>query len=665
MQFVPNPNAVSSAPAASPWGDSGNSGLLAYRPDIDGLRAVAVTAAVLFHTGFAVLPGGFVGVEIFFVLSGYLITSQLLLLMERGRFSFAAFYERRVRRLLPAIVPVLLFVAGLSLWRLSPRELMDVSDSMLSVSLFSSNLYFMGQDSYFNGTALLTPLLHTWSLSVEEQYYLLFPALLLFVHRFAKRWIVGTIASILVLSLAFSIAAVALGWMNVAFYHPFSRFWELMVGSLLAATSLRPRLSYAMATVVCTICFVALLTCLYFVGSTTPFPGALALVPTLATAGIILCGEQHATPVGRLLAMRVPVFIGKISYSLYLWHWPLLALLTIWGAEANPWAVTCVVLLGVGVASLSYFYVENPFRGRGIVKTRRPVFAALVVSIVAFSSAGLAMRMLDGLPQRFPLDIARYAQQVELQRNWAHFRYHTCFKGFTDTEENFEEKGCLAIDPGRKNVLIFGDSHAAQLYYGLQQRFPEVNFLQVTSFSCYPLFDVRDASKICRESNEKVLQHWLQANRIDGLILAALWEDGRHIDQLLGDLSRYEALVPHVALAGPSLRLEHTMTPMQIVTRYKHLDGAQQEINKHLRPEIFRADRRLAQALAGHAVRYVSLTDLLCQDEDCRQFDDGGAPLMMDNNHITVEGSVFMAPAFDMFIRGDVLGEARAGVPAH
>lgn len=634
--------------------------VLDYRADIDGLRAIAVLSVVFFHAGFAFVPGGFVGVDIFFVISGYLITSQLLQSMERGSFSYAAFYERRIRRLLPAMIPVLLFAIAVALWRLQPHALIEFGDSLVSFFLFASNIFFMNHDSYFDGSSASTLLLHTWSLSVEEQYYLLFPALLLLMYRVARQRVALAIVSIFLLSLVFSIVAVQQGRINIAFYHPLSRFWELMVGSLLAARVVRPRLGNRAANVLAGISLATMAASMALISKATPFPGAAALAPTLATAGIILSGQGNTTLVGRLLSMRAPVFIGRISYSLYLWHWPLLALMHMRNGAPGLAGVGATLLVAVMLSMLSYFFIENPFRYGAIGKGRRRVFVALAVAAIGFGAAGLSLRALEGLPQRFSLDIERYVRQIDRDRNWKEFRYHQCFLGFTDPKERFEENACLHMDPARRNLLIFGDSHAAQLYYGLKTRFPAINFMLVSSFSCSPEFDLKGATKLCTDTNDEILNHWLPRNRVDGLIVTARWENREHIDRMIGQLQRFDGLADNIALVGPALRLEKTLAPMDLIADFKRMDGVEEAINAHLSQDVFEYDRVFAHALAHGKVRYISLLDVWCRGGSCRQFDDKGAPLLMDNNHITIEGSAFVAKAFDAFIDRQVIHAAPA-----
>ena len=292
-----------------------------YRKEIDGLRAVAVVPVILFHAGLAVFSGGYVGVDVFFVISGYLITTILISELEQGNFSIARFYERRARRILPALFLVMLCCIPFAwIWML-PKELQDFSLSLVAVALFGSNILFWRQESYFAPAAELKPLLHTWSLAVEEQYYLLFPLALMLCWRFGRGRVFLTIAGVAVASLLLS----EWGWRNAPsanFYLAPMRAWELLIGSLcafwLSGRDLRPnnRLSLlGLALIVFAI---------FYYDDATPFPSVYALLPVLGTALIILFGGA-GTWVAGMLGARPFVGIGLISYSAYLWHQPLFA----------------------------------------------------------------------------------------------------------------------------------------------------------------------------------------------------------------------------------------------------------------------------------------------------------------------------------------------------
>ena len=297
-----------------------------YRREIDGLRALAVLPVIFFHAGFPTFRGGFVGVDVFFVISGYLITTIILAELEQGKFSIINFYERRARRILPALFLVMFVCLPLAWLWLLPQEMKSFSQSLVAVSAFASNVLFWRTSGYFETAAELKPLLHTWSLAVEEQYYLLFPVFLMLTWRLGKRWIVGLLACVFVVSLA------AAQWNAVAkptatFFLLPTRGWELLVGAFVALYFSKDR-NKIPAKLLCevggAVGFVLITYSIFAFDKQTPFPSFYALVPTIGTALIILYATQ-STLVGQLLGNRVCVGVGLISYSAYLWHQPLFA----------------------------------------------------------------------------------------------------------------------------------------------------------------------------------------------------------------------------------------------------------------------------------------------------------------------------------------------------
>ena len=291
-----------------------------YRPDIDGLRAVAIVVVVLFHYGFAHLAGGYVGVDIFFVISGYLITSLILLDMRDRVFSAFKFYERQIRRIFPAMFFMLAVACVVAVSLLMPSDLRPFGHSLVATSFFLSNFEFLREFGYFGAAADLKPLLHTWSLGVEEQFYIIFPPLLALMLRFARKQAVPFIALIACASFACSV------WLSrhfpdVNFFLLPSRMWELMIGALLATSAAPTLKNRVVAEILGGGGLAAILASVVLYSSTTPFPSEAALLPCLGAAAIIYSGTQP-TMTRALLAAPPVVFLGLISYSLYLWHWP-------------------------------------------------------------------------------------------------------------------------------------------------------------------------------------------------------------------------------------------------------------------------------------------------------------------------------------------------------
>ena len=295
-----------------------------YRAEIDGLRAFAVIPVILFHAGFSSFSGGFVGVDVFFVISGYLITSIIVLDLQQGKFSVLNFYERRARRILPALFCVLISCLPLAWLVLYPRDLKEFSDSLIAVAVFASNIYFWRSSSYFDTASELKPLLHTWSLAVEEQYYTIVPIILIIAWRCGRRWI-GLGLAIAVLSLLMA------QWgshnaPSLTFYLLPTRFWELLLGAAVAYyfTSMRPgeEINARLRQVGSAIGLCCIMYSIVFFDKQTPFPSFYTLIPTVG-AVLIISYANNQTLVGRLLSNKLMVGIGLISYSAYLWHQPI------------------------------------------------------------------------------------------------------------------------------------------------------------------------------------------------------------------------------------------------------------------------------------------------------------------------------------------------------
>ena len=345
-----------------------------YRADIDGLRAVAIVPVVLFHAGVTAFAGGFVGVDVFFVISGFLITGLIRHEIDKGTFSLAGFYERRVRRLFPALFAMLLAVTLCAAWLLLPADLVDYAKSVLATSLFASNFLFWQEAGYFGRAAEDIPLLHTWSLAVEEQFYILFPLFLAYIAARARKRYVAATALVTAVSFIASVAAVKLA-PDAAFYLAPFRAWELGVGALLALGALPTLHRHQVRSIVAVLGLTALLCSMTLFSKATPFPGAAALLPCLGTAAIIWAGTGGHNVVGDALSARPFVLIGLISYSLYLWHWPLLSLGRYYAVrDLNALETGALLTLATLASIASWRYVERPFRGKSGLFDRRGLF---------------------------------------------------------------------------------------------------------------------------------------------------------------------------------------------------------------------------------------------------------------------------------------------------
>lgn len=437
--------------------------MIRYRPEIDGLRAVAVLPVILFHAGFPLFAGGFVGVDVFFVISGYLITTILLKDMEAGSFSIVHFYERRARRILPALFVVMFASLPFAWLWLLPLDLKDYAQSIVTVSMFASNLLFWRTSGYFDTTTELKPLLHTWSLSVEEQYYVLFPLFLLLAWRLGRRWIAVLLVGIAAVSIALA-EVFATRNPPLAFYLLPTRAWELMIGALVAFYYTEHNIRkhghlQAQAGSLIGLALIAYAIVAY--NSRTPFPSVYALVPTVGAALIIVFSTRD-TLVGKLLSSRLFVGVGLISYSAYLWHQPLFAFARhrSLGAPGAAWMAGLAVA-SLPLAYLTWRYIERPFRNKHQF-TRRQVFSLAGACTAFFILVGAAGHLSQGFESRLPAE----------QRDLAVFGQADVFRGSRDSDgscgrqlalSEVPEEVCITNSSAPK-ILVAGDSHAMALY---------------------------------------------------------------------------------------------------------------------------------------------------------------------------------------------------------
>jgi peptidoglycan/LPS O-acetylase OafA/YrhL len=428
-----------------------------YRADIDGLRAIAVLLVLLFHADLGV-PGGYIGVDVFFVISGYLMTALLLKEGGDGPPRLRDFYARRIRRIIPAASAMVIVVLAAGLVLLLPAEYIDLAKSALAQQLMLSNVYFWRNTGYFDGAAELKPLLHTWSLAVEEQFYLVYPLLLMCLRRF-RRSRVGIALGLLALM---SFAASLYGTWNhpsVTFYLLPTRAWELMIGGLICVIPPPRRVPAWLLHAAGSASLLAILVASMIYTENTPFPGVAALVPCIATAVLIYTNQGTLNWAGALLAWRPLVSVGLISYSLYLWHWPILAFARIRlnvGEEQLPLSVAARCLLATfALAYASWRWIESPFRRhtQGIAAWRRPVVTAVACTLLV-CAACLGITASGGVSARFP----------ESRYPWLYDPYpHRKYEMTTDDvvrhgPMRFERDTVDADDS--LQFLVWGDSHA-------------------------------------------------------------------------------------------------------------------------------------------------------------------------------------------------------------
>lgn len=491
---------------------------LRYRDDIDGLRAVAVLPVVLFHAGVSGLSGGYVGVDVFFVISGYLITAILL----RGDASIVTFYQRRARRILPALFAVLAVVAVLGGIFMLPNDLAALGKSMVATIAFFSNMFFWRQAGYFKPEVELMPLLHTWSLGVEEQFYILFP----FVVRYVRHWPARRIATLFTVlgavSLAIAVYGIHMGQTQAVFYLLPTRAWELLAGAFLATNAV-PRIeSRGVRGGMAVVGLLGILVPCFTYTAMTPFPGIAAIPPVLGAALLILAGRDGDHAVRPLIANRPMVFVGLISYSLYLWHWPVMALLR-YRLVREPTQVEMGLALVViaALAILSWRFVERPFRA-GFTDRRIWQFSA--GGLAAAGVVAAVFIMAGGFPDRFPRAVVALNEDTG-----------RTFKCPLTRMEMFGGTRACDIDDRANSVndadvVLWGDSHAQMYAPAFRKALGKRHGIVAHIYSCAPV----KSTDIC-QGRQKELYDALVASQSKTILMAQNWDVARdEVGETLG-----------------------------------------------------------------------------------------------------------------------------------
>jgi len=621
-----------------------------YRADIDGLRALAILPVVAFHFGLErIAQGGFLGVDVFFVISGYLIASIIYADIDGGRYRLFDFYARRVRRLFPALFAMFAAVIVTVFFVAFPSEARDTGKTIVNAVLFLSNIAAYRSSGYFEQQSATTnPLLHTWSLSVEEQFYLVFPVIVFALRRFSPNVRIAGLAAIALGSFA-AAAMTARTDPHAAFYLVQYRAWELGLGALIAIAPLPDLTRRWQAEVLGAAGIVLILGSMAAMSEATPFP-VVALPPCIGVAAAIYAGRSGGTAVARLLGLAPLRFIGLISYSLYLWHWPVIVFIRYFG-NPNRWEKLALIVVCIGLATLSWKFIEQPFRKR---RHRAGTYETLKGAGFAVAATLLASVVVGDFSARF-WDVPPRAQRVLAYINYnarADMRAGSCFLSTVDNDAAlFRDDLCLRQAHDRKNVLILGDSHAADLGPGLRTNFPRINFLQATASGCKPVLQTTGRAR-CTELMRQVFENYLPRHHLDAIILSAQW--------LPGDAATVRATVAalrpyadRVYVFGPIA--EYRLPLPRILARSVADRNADLAVSfRTTTPGV--VDREFAAALADSAAHYVSVFHALC-DPNCVVWARRDEPLLFDTGHLTRDGSILLLAR----LRRDALDDLPAG----
>ncbi|HMS27032.1 MAG TPA: acyltransferase family protein [Burkholderiaceae bacterium] len=625
-----------------------------YRPDIDGLRAIAVLLVVVHHAFPKLLPSGFIGVDLFFVISGFLITTIIFQNLERGSFSFLDFYTRRIKRIFPALALVLIACLVYGWFSLLPADYKLLGKHTVAGAAFVSNFAFWNESGYFNGDSKLKPLLHLWSLGIEEQYYIVWPLLAWLAWKKQVN-LLKVCLTLLLLSLLANIVTVKYNAV-AAFFSPATRFWELLVGSVLAYVALHRAASPQSDkhglrnNQAAWVGGLLLLIGLVFIKPERRFPGFWALLPTLAAYLIIYAGP-HAWLNRAVLSNKLLVWFGLISFPLYLWHWPLLVAADRSSVEpVSTELLITIIVISIVLAWTTYRLIERPIRFGKHKGNSTAIWLVLITLTTGYLGFNIYQR--DGLSFRIPQSlqkIADFSNDYDVDSN-----FECLIHASSPNEQN--PSHCYRNAANKKSILIWGDSYAWAMFAGINKiAANDANVYLMAKSSCPPILDL-DAKKPsdCSQQNHRVFNA-IQSEKYDQVIMVARWDHWNYqSDQYLTNIERtidhlHHAGIKQIYIVGPppewhpGLQVVLIKNAMRDKLGHKLADRLTEGVTTS--PLL---DQQLLQLANKKKVQYISLLKILCNEEGClTKVGDQPEDLMgYDDGHLSRKGGAFVAQQF-------------------
>lgn len=598
-----------------------------YRSEIDGLRAIAILPVIFFHAGFQSFSGGYIGVDVFFVISGYLITSIILNEKHNGTFTLTGFYERRCRRILPPLFFVMFACLPFSWFLLSPGELKEFSDSLIAVSLFSSNFLFWKESGYFATANEIKPLLHTWSLAVEEQYYLLFPIFLFITWKFCKRWTMSILITIATLSL---VVAELESRTNSAgaFYLLPTRGWELLIGAFVAYYLFyrgHPNTHKIINESVCLISLGLIFCSIFLFGKNTIHPGLYTLIPTIGTAFFILFATQK-TCASKILSHKLLINIGLISYSAYLWHQPLFVFTRkAYPDDLNQNNMLLLSIFSFILAYCSWKFIETPFRRKKSISRNKLLFF-IIVSFLTLTSIGTIGHLTNGFINRYP------------ETEHLLLRTQTEFSNYV--WKRFSQLNNIDFNTsGKKKVLIIGDSFGQDLVNAIFESNISDN-IQVSTHhvteDCKPSI-MNKNTLMCLE---KYFHENSKVNKLiktaDSIWIAISWREAeaeflQTTIQSLNNLTDAKIMIFGTKNFG-TINIKDLLDMKQKQERYK--------IKNKLPEYHLNTNSHMENTLSKDT--FINSSTIFCNEKtQCKIFTDNNELISYDGKHLTKEGAKF------------------------
>lgn len=637
-----------------------------YRRDIDGLRAIAVMLVILNHVGFSFFCGGYVGVDVFFVISGFLITAIIFPKIVNNDFTVSWFLSRRIKRLMPVLLFVVLITMIVFTFVLLPQDLVKFYRSVIWVILYGANFFFWREHGgYFDGGSQEAPLLHTWSLAVEEQYYLIWPVMLVIAVKFlgAKRTAYLSIV-ILMVSTIFSQWGTEIT-LGAAYYLLPTRFFELLLGSCLAIYWVKlPSFHSSIHHVLSVLGLCLIIGSSILLSEHSSFPGYNALYPTIGAALLIFSSKGF---VNTLLSSKAMVFTGNISYSLYLWHWPIFVIVRYTSIEFSLPVQILSIMFTFVLAFISWKYIEQPLRHIKWSSFKKVSLNLYVIPSVVLVAIALIGVFKNGYPSRFSPEIVKMDEAINSFASKSRAACHSAFRNSAKLPDSACFFGEMSSKNDSASIFVFGDSHANHLvpFLGELAKNKRVVAQDYTLDRCIPLFGLDWGSNAfmaskCRERNELAKNHIVQ-NEFNYVVMAASWPhattqriyiDGRKSTQEETHFIFYTSLkntIETIIQSGATpIFIEDTPTlggksPKCTVKKSVFNEGLDCSILRIDNPMVDKALTKIKQDYEQLVV--LKVHDLYCVNGHCKMAIDG-LPLYRDDDHLNELGAKYLAELY-------------------
>lgn len=618
-----------------------------FRADIEGLRAVAVLSILVFHIWPLHLRGGFVGVDIFFVISGYLISKNIIFGIQRGNFSILEFYKHRARRILPAFFVLIGCCLAVAPLFLAPNELKSFAASAAASTAFLANIFFLLTSGYFDGSSQMKPLLHTWSLAVEEQFYLIFPLILTILFRYSRAAVIVGCALLFFSSYLFSVFVTPIDG-NIAFYFPFGRFSEFLLGFWVAFLSDRGR-SVKFSSKISSLGAILVFCSILFFDEKMGFPGGWALIPAFGTALMILGGEDKKNIIFKTLSIKPLQLFGRISYSLYLWHWPIIVFLRHYQFSENlSWRLAALALiLSIFFAVVSYSIVEAPFRRRETSLKKVLVFSCssaaivLICSLFIYKEKGVVWDRGEVAMQLFS-----YQSSYSSRRRECHISEGAAINYATS---------CVYGNAGPATIAVWADSHGAEFSESLGDKLAKlgISLRQITYSACPPAvgFTAR-ARPGCLQHNLSTLDALIEDKSIHDVIMLAYYKqymnDGGSEFKagLSASVKKLIAAGKAVYVVGPWPTYSYGVPEALGLAGDGFHSFSTFDVSKdHFLFENQGVYDFLQKNLVPLGAKLINAGDVFCGDKNC-EVARNGIPLYFDNNHLNLVGAGLVAERY-------------------